>query len=175
MAKQFSDNFAAAQPGLVFDTQRKLPSAKVNARLRYKRMDITLDLAPDDFGIGDIAVMGQFKSSDCIEELLISNDTLSTLLAVDIGLHRSGQNHDGTVVDQDRFCSAIAIGGSALSRSDQFQEAGLTVFDRGRHLWEIVGMAADPVENWDLTMTATAAIATADERIMIEVYYTSGD
>jgi len=180
MADQFSDHFADVQPGLILNTQRRASAGISHGRKRTKIARVTLDLSPSAFGVGDVARIAQFKSSDRIEEILVTSGGASTVLTADLGLYRTGQNHDGAVVDADLFASALALNG-VIARVDEFTEAGtLDNFDRFLTLWELAAIGAatfteDPFLDFDLALTGTAAIATADEPIVIEVTYTSGD
>ena len=182
MATQWSDHFAAAQPGLTRDSERRAGAGIGHGRVRYKRANVTLDLAPDDFAIGDVARLMTFKSSDRLFELFVSADGASTALTADLGLYQAGVSgaHDGAVIDADLFASALALNG-AVARVDEFEEATtLTEFHRGLTLWEIaaIGEAAytvDPFLDFDLAFTCTADILTADENVVVEAFYTSGD
>ncbi len=180
MSDQFSDHFtSAAQPQAAFNTQFR-PSAGIShGRMRKKVAAITLDLLPV-FTTNDVARLMQFKSSDRIFEILVTSGGASTVVTVGLGLHETGNAHDGAVVDLDLFASALAVNG-VIARVDQFTESGtLDNFDRGKTLWELAALGAatyteDPFLDFDLTMTAGAATTTADEPLLIEVLYTAGD
>ena len=181
MADQWSDHFASSQPGLTRVGQRRVSAGIGHSRLRYKRAAITLDLAPSAFTAADVARIMQFHSNDRLIELFVYSAGDAGTVAVDIGLYKSGQQHDGVVVDVDLFCSALAIN-AGIARVDEFLEAGLTNNDRGKTLWEMANIglsastySADDNAMWDLCLTATATLDTADEAMVIEAFYTSGD
>jgi hypothetical protein len=180
MATQWSDHFAAAQPGLTRETGRLATPGTGHARLRVKRATVTLDLAPDDYGVGDVARLMTFSSRDRIFAIYVSSEGASTVLTADLGLYLTGTANDGAVVDADLFGSALALNG-AMDRSEVFAESAvLTDVQRGLQLWQLADAGAgtyatDPGIQFDLALTGTAAIATADELVTVEVHYTAGD
>lgn len=183
MPDQVSDHFSGStQPVALsaIDGQFKVSAGIGHARMRKKVARITLDLLPV-FTTNDVARIMQFKSGDRLFELTLVSAGASTVVTVGIGLHESGNNHDGVVIDLDLFASALAVNGTVARSADMFTESStLDDFDRGLTLWELAAIGAasyteDPFLDFDLTLTAGAAVTTADEPLIIEAWYTSGD
>ena len=174
MPDQFSDHMGtagASSPTL--DDQIRAPAGIGHSRLRKMRPSVTLPLSPV-FAIGDVARMATFKSADRIFAILVNNDGNSTLTAVDIGVYLAGLAHDGNVVDVNRFASALAINAPG-NRVEGFTEDTLLGPDRGNELWRLLGLTEDPFVSYDIALTATAAVATGDELVRLEIDYTSSD
>ncbi|MCR9093453.1 MAG: hypothetical protein NXI30_04495 [bacterium] len=79
---------------------------------------------------------------------------------IDVGLHLSGFNHDGAVVDADLFEDGQSVT-SGLSLADVFTGASLTNLDRGKALWELLGLSEDPGVLYDITVTTATGWTTA--------------
>ena len=176
MASFFSDHFSAdGSNKSTVDIQKRASAGISHGRLRYKRASIdTVDTAN-----ADEVRFCQFKSSDRIIEVFVTGDGTPSAGTMDIGLYKSGTAHDGAVIDDDLFASALAID-SASARVDEFTEATtLGNLDRGKTLWELatVGAASytsDPMEDWDLVGTTDTG-TTGNLAMTVEVIYTSGD
>lgn len=80
--------------------------------------------------------------------------------AINVGLHLSGYNHDGAVVDADLFEATQSIT-SGLSLADVFTGAALTNLDRGKPIWELLGLSEDPGTLYDITIEVSTGITTA--------------
>ena len=169
MATQWSDHFATSQPGLALASpQPKVPWG-VNNR-HYKRASIIVDLAPDDFGIGDVARLVTVKSTDRISAMFLSSNG-ATAGAADIGLYAVGAAHDGAVADVNRFTAAKAFSGT-VDRDECFSDAtsNLVGTDRGKMVWELLGLSADSGVEYDIALTCTTAITVADANLVLELY-----
>jgi hypothetical protein len=74
-------------------------------------------------------------------------------------------------VDADFFGSAVSIA-TALSNSDVTRESGIvTVANMELPVWQALGLAADPVRDYDVVITLTAA-TTAAGAAALTVRYT---
>lgn len=94
--------------------------------------------------------------------LTIKNDDLdgnaSPALAVDVGLHRADT---GAVVDVDAFATAITtLQAANVPGVDVITEA-MNIDKIGKTLWEIGGLSTDPGVDLLVSLTVTAAAATA--------------
>jgi len=173
MATYFSTNYAAeAANQVILNPRVRTAAGFAGGRMRYKHMYI---LADQVFAITEVIRMGTFKSNDRIYDLLISCDDQGTAGDFDIGLYLVGSAHDGAIVDDNLFCDALDVNAAALSRTDAFTEAGLDDHDRGKALWELLGLSADPGVEYDLTITAVEATTNATGQVTLEAYYNSGD
>lgn len=172
MATWYSDHFGADG-----DNDTSLPSvAKITeaglkhgrrrrSRMFFKGMPLTTE----------VVRLGKFRSSDRIWHVYTSSDGGASAGTADIGIYLAGSNHDGAVVDADRFGSAVDLS-VALDMVDQFVEStNLTALDRGKRLWELLGLSADSQTEYELCLTVVTSFATADTNILVTVDYLAGD
>jgi hypothetical protein len=139
------------------------------ARLRYKKAVIDLGL---NFDIDDIARMMTMKSGDRIISLRLSGAG-ATATTGDIGLYQVGNAHDGPVVDADLYAAAISM--ITVVRLEAYTEAALIDTDRGRQIWETLGLTENPFVEYDIAITCTASTTTAAGLYILECEYTAGD
>ena len=176
MATYFSDHYAEDfSTNSTVDKQYKISAGIGHARLRYKKALCTVMALTTD----QIRFM-TFKSSDRIVSILVSATGGSTAGALDVGLHLTGNNHDGAVIDKDLFGAALDTKG-ALARTESFIEAGtLTEADRAKPLWVVAAIGAasytvDPGVQFDLSGVPSTSFTDAVEVMTVEVWYTAGD
>ena len=173
MASYFSTLIAAEAANQVILNPPEFTAAGfAGGRMRYKHMYILADQA---YAINEVIRMGTFKSNDRIYELRISCDDMGSTGDFDIGIYLTGGAHDGAVVDNNLFADALDVNANALSRVEVFTEAALDDFDRGKMLWELLGLTEDPVVNYDMTIDAVEATTNTTGEVMLEAYYNSGD
>ncbi len=172
MAVHYSNLFAAegSQNDLVVGY--RAPVGESHGRLRYKRMYILTDQV---FAITEVIRMGTFKSSDRIHKLLISCPDMGSAGDFDIGLHLTGGAHNGAEVDENLFCDALDVNTSASAQVEAFTEAALDNFDRGKALWQLLGLSSDPIVSYDLTITAVEATTTVAADVLLEAWFTAGE
>lgn len=176
MANQYSDFYTSqTQPQTSVEASYRSPQALAGGVLRVGIYRMVFDLAPDDFGIGDVMRICTLPSGARIGQIYVTSDGASTALTADLGLYKAAR-HGGAVIDADLFASALALN-SGVTRTDELLEAAtLAAADRWKPLWAMADLGAgtyttDPMEDWDLAWTATAAVATADETTVVEVQY----
>ena len=93
-------------------------------------------------------------------------DDLGVGGTVDLGLHSS---NGGAVVDADFFASAIDTDLAAVARTDYTYESGVvTIANRGKRLWEQLGLTSDPGVEYDVTATRNAAAGTGNVSLWLE-------
>lgn len=109
-----------------------------------------------------------------ISQILLSCDAITTC-AGDIGVYKTAKD-GGAVVDVDFFASAQSLA-SALNNSDVSHEAdgadaaaGFGRSDVEKPLWEALGLAADPMIEYDIAITLTAA-AGSDGTASLKAQY----
>lgn len=170
----YSDNFAALTASTTLLRYQTNNVGSNGGRMRYKRMEIELPAAA--WTINSVARMGEFKSNTRFINLFFACDDMGTTGTFDIGLYATnGANHDGAVVDQDLFATGIDVNAAAVARTDILLEAAaLGIEGRGKALWQMLGLSADPCTNYDLTVFALTA-TTGGGTIIMEAIYTSGD
>lgn len=104
-----------------------------------------------------------------IATLLLSCQAGGTGALTDVGLYQTAAN-GGAVVDADFFASAVDIA-AALSDSNIIAESGVnTIVKRNQMLWEALGLSADPMVEYDVACTLTAA-AAATGNVMLKATY----
>ena len=107
--------------------------------------------------------------------LLTSNDSGSTG-DIDVGIYKTGSNHDGVEVNADLFATAQDINAAARFQLDIINEADtVSYLHRGQPLWQQAGLSADPMEDWDIVVTYVEASTDAAHEMYLEFFYTSGD
>jgi hypothetical protein len=107
--------------------------------------------------------------------MVMSSGDSGTAGTVDLGLYDLPDTQDGigTVVDADLFANGIDTNTAALSEVDQFDQAALDDFDRGKQVWELLGLSEDPQIEYELCATMDIGGTTAFE-LLIVVDYTPG-
>ena len=174
MAVQYSDWFNETQPAItITNPPIKHPWGKDTKNRKTAKATLTLT----DFGIGDVCRMMTVKINDRINAMYISSTGASTATLLDIGVYIAGLAHDGAVIDADEFASAFDVN-AGVNRTECMLESGATVVGRrNMPVWEICGYASEaaaraavgPGGEIDICVTATAAVATASEVIVLEV------
>lgn len=127
-------------------------------RVRYKRGVATAVLAAAD--VGSTYRFFRIKSNDLVASLRLDNIAFGGAAAVDIGLYDTAAN-GGAVVDADFFASAVAVI-AAQQQLDVTRESGvITVANMEKRVWELLGLSADPVKDYDVAATVTTIFAAA--------------
>lgn len=85
--------------------------------------------------------------------------TAITTCAGDVGLYQTAAN-GGAVVDADFFIAAQTLA-AASSGISVIGGNVLAPANRGKRLWEALGLAADPIRDYDIAVTLTAAAGSA--------------
>lgn len=120
-----------------------------------------------DDSIGSTIRMVRIPSRARISAVLLHTDGAGTTGAADIGLYHAD---DGAAEDADLFASAQDLA-TAAANSDVTYESGVVdVADRGKRLWEQLGLSEDPGVEYDVTLTLTAAVDAATS-LMLKVQY----
>lgn len=118
-----------------------------------------------DDSIASIYVMGSIPSNARVSQVLLSCDGDATTGAADIGLYQTTAN-GGAVVDADVFASAQLLT-SALANSDVTHESGVYgIEDSEQYLWQVLGLTVDPNIHYDVALTLTAAMDSADDIVL---------
>ena len=173
MANHYSTLFATeADQNTLVDPPKRVATGASDGRIRYKPMYILTDQV---FAITEVIRMGQFKSNDRIHKLVISCPDMGTAGDFDIGLYLTGVNHNGLVVDDNLFADALDVNAAASDQVEVFTQAALDNFDRGKPLWELLGLSADPVVAYDMTITAVEATTATSAEVLLECWYNAGD
>lgn len=102
----------------------------------------------------------------------VSSPDIGTTTAGDVGLYQTTRN-GSAVVDVDFFASALSLSGGALSKSEIVNEAAAvaTPANGEKTVWELLGLTADPLRDYDVVITLTGA-ADAAGSVLLEIDYT---
>lgn len=120
----------------------------------------TIELANGD-SIASTYRMFRVWSGWRVSDIIVDSDDIGTTTAGDIGLYRTNAD-GGAVVDADFFASALVLNAGALSNSNVTHESAVVdVANKGKRLWEQLGLTADPGLWYDVTLTLTAAADAA--------------
>jgi len=164
----FSDHFAG-DTNTTLDAGRRAPASKAHGRIRVRRAEVTQDL-----GDNDVVRMMPVRSSDRVLALFLTCTASGAAGAIDVGLYRAGNAHDGTVIQKNIFANG-QVTTTALNRVDIFGGHLLSGTKRGWELWRAsFAYSADPREDWNLTVDCNAATTDATT-IVLEYIYTAGD
>lgn len=152
-------------------------SPKVRSNSRISRgallcsMGVCATSAADD--IGSKYILCSIPSNARVAQLLLSNSSLGTAGAANVGVWQTTEN-GGAVVDADFFASAVALT-SAQSNVDITTEANganasIGKEDMEKPLWEILGLSADPKRDYDIVAQLSTASVDAGYIAMQAVY-----
>lgn len=116
----------------------------------------------------------RIKSSDRVVELIMDSDDIGTTTTYDLGLYRTAAD-GGAVVDADFFASAVVVNAGALSHQHVTRESAVVdIINKGKALWEQLGLTADPQLYYDLAATLVgAADGTGD--LTLDCKYVDGN
>lgn len=96
--------------------------------------------------------MLRMRSSDRIDRLLLLNDAITGGTSYDLGVYETAMN-GGAAVDVDLFASAISMASARTEPLDVTHE-NLNIDQCTKQLWELLGLTADPVKEYDIAFTA---------------------
>ena len=109
-------------------------------------------------------------SNAVVNAVIVDCDAQGGSGALDIGLYATARD-GGAVVDADLFASALAVA-TALSSSNVTHESGVyDIADIGKPLWEVLGLTADPMVDYDVAATITTAVGTGVATFSLRVEY----
>lgn len=127
---------------------------------------------PASASIASIIRLCRIPSNARTSQVIYSGDAFDTTGAGDIGIYQTAAN-GGAVVDADFFASALLMT-TALPNTVCTHESGVFgVEDVEKPLWEALGLSADPMRDYDVAITLTAANgAGATPDVTLRVQYT---
>lgn len=180
MTVWYSDHYGAdGDNDIVLVSPPKVVGVRIkHARKRWSKahfVGMPLDTTPD------VVRMLTMKSSDVLIDLYMSCDGGSTAGDCDVGLYLTGGAHDGAVVDQDLFASAVDIHTAAFAPTSIYNEAAtIGETNYGLPLWQLAALGAatyteDPQVQFDICLTVTTSFTVADTIINLEALYAAGD
>lgn len=118
----------------------------------------TLEVVSGD-SIGSTYRMFRVWSGWRVSDIILDCDAITTC-AADIGIYKNARD-GGAVVDADFFASAQSLA-TALNSQNVTNESGVVdIANKGKRLWEQLGLTADPGLWYDVVVTLTAAAGSA--------------
>jgi hypothetical protein len=178
MANWYSSNYGSGANVTSYpDPFATVSSGVKHARLRHSICHALLT----DGGIAesDKVVFSTLKSGDRLISIKLAADASFTIgQDMDLGLYKSGDRHDGAVLDADLFGGSLDLG-AGFALTENILSGVLTDEDIGKTLWEMATIGAqsytvDPVEDWDVVGTIDTVGAAAGGEILCLLTYVSG-
>lgn len=121
--------------------------------------------------IGSTYRLCRVPSNARVSQVILANDAFDTTGAGDIGLYKTAAD-GGAVVDADFFGSAVAMTAASGGTDVTHESAVFGVEDAEKPLWEALGLTADPMIQYDVAITLTAANgAAATPDVTLKVRY----
>lgn len=167
MSTYYGDGLATSDS--TFTRQYTQNVGSYGSRSRWFRSSITRLLTTSD-----LARMITLPSRARLWQLFLATDGVAAAGATDVGLYYAGSNADGAVIDADYFATAVVV--TSASSADIFAErsAALAV-NRGKALWELAGLTADPMSLMTITMTPSTTFTTTAPVVTVLANVTLGD
>jgi hypothetical protein len=153
---------AVASPRVLNDPQRSGGN--------LKEVVAVITSAADDTA----ASVGRFfrvPSNARVSYLGLTAADATTAGAIDIGLY---DINDGAAVDADFFVSALDLTGGPMSEAtDQKGESAVsyTTANMEKMIWELLGLSADPVKEYDVAYTITTTFNGGPTAIGLKMRY----
>ena len=136
------------------------------------------DLCTTTTGKTSPSYYGFFRiPSGCVvESCKLTNDALSTSVTADIGLYEISNpfapvTTAGSVADASQYFGAgVSLVAAATKTEQLIQGSWTTRAKMMQPVWQILGLATDPVREYDVVVTSDATI-TAGGVIVLEISY----
>jgi hypothetical protein len=137
-----------------------------NARIEHARGRVSI--ANGD-SVGSKYLACTIPSSAVIVSVRMSAPDIGTTTAGDIGLYKTTKD-GGAVVDADFFTAAVVLNAGAISKAEKWSGNIITIANTEKRVWEALGLAADPLIDYDVAITLTGAADAAGD-VLVEVDY----
>jgi hypothetical protein len=140
------------------------------------REDCALASITNGDNIGSTYRLTRIRSSDRVSSIKFWAPDIGTTVAADLGLYDTPGN-GGAVVDADFFASAVSFASGPYVAVDVTFEAGAAGGDitKGeQRIWEALGLTTDPMKEYDVAWTLTAA-SDATAQVLTRIQYVSGE
>ena len=149
------------------------PPVLNNARLTRMSMweSVGTAQATASASIGSTYRLARVPSNARVSQVILACDAFDTTGAGDIGVYQTAAN-GGAVVSAALFASAVVMT-SALGGTDVTHESLTFGVEKAeKPLWEALGLSADPMRDYDVAITLTAANgAGATPDVTLKVRY----
>jgi len=147
------------------------PANVAGAYLREAVGTVEVAAADDD---GSTYRFARIRSSARMSSISVFNDAITGGTSYDVGLYRTAKD-GGAVVSAALFASALDLSSaSAVAGTEALTEATVTNIDKiEKPIWQLLGLSADPMIDYDLTLTANT-VGTAAGTISVRARYVNG-
>lgn len=113
----------------------------------------------------------RIPSNAAIRQVLFSTGDAVTGGAINLGIYRTAGD-GGAVVDAGLFAAAFALINGPYSNTDlTFQSGQYTQAEAVKPLWEVLGLTADPLCDYDVAATISTTYAGAAVGQLVTVNY----
>lgn len=140
------------------------------------REDSALVAIANGDSIASRYLVTRVRSGDRVSSIKFWAPDIGTTVAADLGLWDTAAA-GSAVVDQDFFASAVSFATGPYNGIDITFEAGAAGGDitKGeQRIWEALGLTADPMKEYDVCWTLTAASDAAGS-VLTRLQYVSGE
>lgn len=110
----------------------------------------------------------RLPSSAVVHRIEVLNDAITAGTAYDLGLYRTAVD-GGLSVNDDLFATAIDMSSARALPLDAMFEV-LDIDQMEKRLWELAGLAADPMCEYDICFTADT-VGSAAGTVAMRVYW----
>lgn len=107
------------------------------------------------------------RSSDRISSIEVANDAITGGTSYDLGLHRTAAD-GGAAVDVDLFASAVDLSTAHAFTDYTYEATATNISAVESRLWELLGLSADPLVDYDVTLyanTVGSGVGTISMRV----------
>jgi hypothetical protein len=152
---------------------------RVITPLRYADGDLkeaaaTVETAAAD-DAGSVYRLFRVRSSWRIAQLLVGHDAITGMSTADIGVYDTAEN-GGAVVSVNLFASAIDMTSASAGLVDRTYEAtAANIAKVEQALWQMLGLSADPMKEYDIAVTATTNDPSVALTISALLRYVNGN
>lgn len=154
---------------------REATQAGIGAGYRVKEIDDFVTVTNGD-SIGSKYIVSRIPSTVRVKDLWLENAAIATAIA-DIGVYYASRTEDvgagvvaGAVIDADFFGTVVSLVAAAGPTNVLNESGTYPPANRGKPIWEALGLTADPGGKFDIVLTLTAA-ATATGNVYTKLGY----
>ena len=138
-----------------------LPNAKTSKGSSLTSID-TLEIAAGDDD-GSSYRLARVPSNAVLSEIEIDNDAITGGTDFDLGFY---DIDEGAVIDADALINTVSL----ASAGSVDGLGSIDIANKGKEVWELAGLTADPVKLMDIVLTGNT-VGTAAGTVTMKVVY----
>lgn len=104
--------------------------------------------------------MVRLPSNARVTSILLASDAVTGSSDVNVGIWQTAEN-GGLVVSENIFADAVDLSSATAFTEVLLETTATDIVKCEKRLWELLGLSADPVRDYDLALKAVAAASTA--------------